>query len=69
MSEVEVALAGPLGGSAQTVAEFKLGLEVVGLQPVEGVLAELAGQQRLGGGARYWFSGVVAERIGALFEA
>lgn len=43
-AEVEVALAGPFGGCPQAVAEFEFGLEEVGLEPVQGVLADPAGQ-------------------------
>ncbi|MEU0835396.1 hypothetical protein [Streptomyces sp. NPDC005969] len=40
-TEVEIALAGSLGGCPQTVAKSEFGLEEVALEPVEGVLANL----------------------------
>ena len=41
-AQVEVAFAGPLGREPQAVAEFEFGLEEVGLEPVQGVLADPA---------------------------
>jgi hypothetical protein len=41
--QVEVALAWALGGQAQAVAEFELGLEEVGLEPVDRLIGQDAG--------------------------
>ncbi len=47
--QVEVALAWALGGQAQASAELKLGLEEVGLEPVDGGVREGVVAQFLGG--------------------
>ncbi|WP_326608184.1 hypothetical protein [Streptomyces sp. NBC_01800] len=43
--QVEVALAGALGGEPQAVAEFEFSLEEVRLQPVDGFLGQGSGLQ------------------------
>jgi hypothetical protein len=43
--EHEVAFAGSLGWEAQAVPEFEFGFQEVGLEPVHGLVVELAGEQ------------------------
>jgi hypothetical protein len=47
----KVAFARAFGGQAQSVAEFKFGLEEAGLEPVQTLLIEFAVQERVGGRA------------------